>query len=152
MGFLLQSKNIQSRESLISWDLDSPLGANFKETRIIYQLRQGNVGEWRNALGVSQNRFTLFSALTWGFPDMAIHQLDGGNGHVCKVIEEEIPYNRAQGSWWPPWWSTPSEQFYIGPVPSLVEWSHDAPFYTDLGLFYPLCNLSLVFLCPSSYP
>lgn len=83
VGFLLQSKNIQSSESLISWDLDSPLGANF-QTRIIYQLRQGNVGERRNGLGVSQNRFTLFSVLTWGFPDMAIHQLDGGNGHVLQ--------------------------------------------------------------------
>lgn len=67
MEVLLQSKNIPSRESLISWDLDSLLGANFKKTRIIYQLRQGKVGELRNGLGVSQNRFTLFSVLSWGF-------------------------------------------------------------------------------------
>lgn len=67
MEVLLQSKNIQPRESLISWDLDSLLGANFKETIIIYQLRQGKVGELRNGLGVSQNRFTLFSVSHGGF-------------------------------------------------------------------------------------
>lgn len=106
----------------------------------------------RNRLGISQNRFTLFSVLTWAFQTWRSISWMVGITMFCKVIEEEIPYNRAQGSWWPPRLSTPSEQFYIGPVPSLVEWSHDAPLCTALGLFYPLCNLSLVVLCLSSHP